>query len=248
MRLALTGTTHRLALHGVQGRFGWGECRAFAAAARDEVAAYEPDVVLELLEPGDTAHGAWGSDRSKRAVWRADPGNAHPGLPTVAPGGRGLWRTAPLPAADRLFTLRGRRGQGVLVVGEDAAERAGAVQRLIDRRVPARAPDAPGLEDLAAAAVVAVVGTPGTPLPAVAFAVLAAGRLLLAPRAHPAFGLAPGVDHLAHGSADELAQAAGSACAFPEAFALVAAMGGLAADAQRASLVYGRVAADLAAS
>jgi hypothetical protein len=93
---------------------------------------------------------------------------------------------------------------------------------------------------------VALAGTAGAPLPSLALPALAAGSLLLAPRAEPAFGLAAGVDHLAYAHPDELARLALAAVRYPEAFAPVRALGRLVAEPHRASVVLARLAADQA--
>ena len=94
--------------------------------------------------------------------------------------------------------------------------------------------------ELQRAAVVVLAG----PLAAGAFAVLAAGRLLIAPRVTPAFGLLAGIDHLAYDSEREAAAYADAAVTFPDAFEPVSAMAALAAETQRASAVYGRLATE----
>ena len=93
--------------------------------------------------------------------------------------------------------------------------------------------------------MVVLAGPPGEPLGALAAPALAAGRLLVAPRAEPAFGFAAGVDHLAYDDTDELARLAVAAHRHREAFAPVAVLGRVAAEAHRASAVLARLAADL---
>jgi hypothetical protein len=79
-------------------------------------------------------------------------------------------------------------------------------------------------------------------VPAAAFAVLAARRFLIVPRARVTFGLLPGVDHLAASTDDEVVQYADALHSFPASFALQAALGRVAAERQRASVLYGRLA------
>jgi hypothetical protein len=120
----------------------------------------------------------------------------------------------------------------VLVVGE----RPEALLALLkDRGIEAVAAEAPVPDALAAASVVVLAGAHGTPMPAVAWDVLAAGRLLVAPRAEPAYGLQPGVDHLAGGSDRELADMAALAATFPAAVEPIVAMGHVMAQARSAS-------------
>ena len=197
----------------------------------------EPDGLVWLGDEPAEAAGV---------VWRATPGDAAAGVRTIAPGGAGLWRRAPLPAADALFGLPAARGDaGVLVAGGATDARADAVAALTAAGVEARAVAVPAPPDLVGAALVVLVGTPGEPLGALAAPVLAAGRVLVAPRAAPAFGFAAGVDHLAYHDTDELARLAVAAHRHREAFAPVAILGCVAAEAHRASTVLARLAADL---
>ena len=135
-------------------------------------------------------------------------------------------------------------GAGILVIGGDA----GLLDKLAGRGIRHR--DAPELTpaDLAGAGVVAFPprseGERADAVPAAAFAVLAARRFLIAPRAGVTFGLLPGVDHLAAGTEDEVVQYADALQTFPEAFGLQAALGRVAAERQRASTVYERVVAE----
>jgi hypothetical protein len=120
----------------------------------------------------------------------------------------------------------------VLVVGE----RPEALLALLKARgIEAVAAEAPVGGMVAAATVVVLAGQYGAPMPDVAWDVLAAGRLLVAPRADPAFGLLPGIDHLGGGSDHELADMAAVAATFPEAFEAIVAMGRVMAQARSAS-------------
>ena len=95
----------------------------------------------------------------------------------------------------------------------------------------------------------AVVGAPGAPLPALVAPALAAARgCCVAPRAEPAFGFAAGVDHLAYADPEERARLAVAAVRHADAFAPLAALGRIAAEAHRASVVLARLAEDLAAA
>jgi hypothetical protein len=120
----------------------------------------------------------------------------------------------------------------VLVVGE----RAEAILALLEARgIEARAADASPGDALAAASVVVLAGEQQVPLPQLAWEILEAGRLLVAPRANPAYGLQPGIDHLAGGSDRELANMAALAATFPRAVEPLVAMGRLVAQSRRAS-------------
>jgi hypothetical protein len=120
----------------------------------------------------------------------------------------------------------------VLVVGERSKPLVALLQ---DRGIEVVAADAPAGDALASADVVVLAGEHGAPLPDTAWGVLAAGRLLVAPRAVPAYGLQPGIDHLSGGSDRELADVAAVAATFPAAFEPVIAMGRLMARARMGS-------------
>jgi len=230
-RVAIVAGAGAAALHGLEGRFAWGEARTFARG--DELAGWAPTTVVAL--------GAAAPDGPWRTIaWGA------PGEPTKRFVGRGEagWRRAPLPAADALAELRGQRGAGVVVAGGDDAARESTLAKLAARGVDAWGAAALTRADLERAAVVALLGAPGAPLPDAAPAVLAAGRILVAPRAEPGFGLLPWSDHLPYDNEDELACSADVAQTYPDAFEPIVAMGVLAAEAHRASAVYGRLAVD----
>jgi hypothetical protein len=98
---------------------------------------------------------------------------------------------------------------------------------------------------LAAAACVILAEAPGSALPARAFAVLAAGRLLIVPRIQTSFGLEDGLDHLEFADPDEAVTLVKAYRGSPDDFSRVAAWGRLKAEPHRASIAYGRLAADL---
>jgi hypothetical protein len=119
----------------------------------------------------------------------------------------------------------------ILVVGERSEA---LIELLKARGVDAVTADPPlDAEMLAAADVVVLAAEHGGPPPDAAWEVLAAGGILIAPRAEPSQGLQPGIDHLSGGSDRELADLAAMAAAFPTALEPVAAMGRLAAHSRR---------------
>jgi hypothetical protein len=179
--------------------------------------------------------------------WREAPaGDGAPGERLIAPGGEGLWRRAPWPAADALFAHAGSPGSGALVVGPEEP-RARLLAELEERGTPGLGAELLDAEALLAADVVVLLGAlgPREPLVASAPAVLAAGRVLVAPRADPAFGLHAGIDHLAFSDQHQAAQYVDAALRHPEAFESIRAFATQAAEAHRASRVYARLAADL---
>jgi hypothetical protein len=120
----------------------------------------------------------------------------------------------------------------VLVLGERSEL---FLSLLRDRDVDAVAVEVSGSDTLAGPDVILLAGEHGAPLPDPAWDMLAAGCLLVAPRAEPSQGLEPGIDHLTAGTDGELADLAAVAAKFPAAFEPVVAMGRLKAQARRAS-------------
>jgi hypothetical protein len=234
----LVGSPERLALHGGSVPPGATPVLALAPSAPADAAPSAPTGG----SPGGAQSAPAGGVPSADVVWCAAPADAVPGVRTIAPGGTGLWRRAPLPAADALFALPLATGSEVLVAGGEAGQREAALAALGAVGIEARAVALPAPADLAGAAVVAAVGEQGAPLPALALPALAAGALLLAPRADPSFGLAPGIDHLPYAHPDEMARLALAALRHPAAFAPVRALGRASAEAHRASVVLARLA------
>jgi hypothetical protein len=229
-RLAILADGDVAALHGLDGRFAWGEARTFPTDAPD-LASWAPDTVVALAGPAPD--GPWRTVRFGAGDGR-----------TVSTAADGVWRRAPLPAADALADLRRDSGRGVVVAGGSDAERSSTLAKLHGRHVDAVGVESLSREVLAGAAVVALLGAQGAPLPAGATAVLAAGRVLMVPRAEPGFGLLPWSDHLPYENEDDLVRTADAAESYPAAFEPIVAMGILAAEAHLASAVYHRLAVD----
>lgn len=187
------------------------------------------------------------TDAGAAVAWSPAARDAAPGERLIAPGGEGLWRRAPLPAADELFELAAPgAGTHVLVAGGPEERRAGLAEDLAARGVAATAAARLDRERLEGAAVVLMVADPRAPLPSLAPAVMAAGRILVAPRSRPSFGFQPGTDHLAYDDDSAAAAWADAAARAPEAFAAVTVLARVAAEAHRASRVLHRLATDLA--
>jgi hypothetical protein len=160
----------------------------------------------------------------------------------IAPSGDGLWRRAPWPVNDALFDLPpAPDSAAVLVVGDDeiaARVRAEGAEVAAAPRLTVAA--------LEQAAVVVLAGGDGA-LPAHAFCVLAARRVLVTDATGPTFGLQSGIEFLAARSTDEAVEQANLARLHPRATAPLRTMGVRAAREQRASLVYARLTDDLGA-
>ena len=147
---------------------------------------------------------------------RAD--DAGGGAVSSLPPGDGLWRRAPWPAADALFDLPRRPARPRLLVGAEAGLREAVAERAAARGVALTQADRLDAAALAAASCVILAESPGGALPARAFAVLAAGRLLIVPRLDTTFGLEDGLDHLEFADPDEAVTAVEAFAADPDAF------------------------------
>jgi hypothetical protein len=230
-RLAILAAGDLAALHGLDGRFPWGDARTYAPGD-PSLDAWAPDTVISVGGP-PVPEGPW------RAIHFG-------GGPTrvVSADSAHAWRRALLPGSDALADLHGHAGSGVVVAGGTEAGRSSVLAKLRARHVDVTATASLTRQALADAYVVALLGAPGDPLPADATAVLAAGRVLLVPRAEPTFGLLPWSDHLPYENEDDLVRTADAAQTHPAAFEPIVAMGMLAAEAHLASAVYHRLAVD----
>lgn len=164
----------------------------------------------------------------------------------LGPAGAGLWRRAPWPVRDEVFELPPPPGEvpSVLVVEGDPAERLAAVDALRERGIAAVEAERLNLEVLTNASLV-VLCTRNGALPASGMAPLAAGRLVVTVACETSFGLLPGIDHLAATEARLAATLVDAALTQWDAFAPMRALGRIAAERHRASLVYERLLADL---
>jgi len=169
------------------------------------------------------------------------------GSRVIAPAGDGVWRAAPWPAADALFELPERSSGAVAVTGADTGLRDAVASRAGARGLDAEIVERLDADVLARVGVVVIAERPGAALPARAFAALAARRLLLVPRLDRTFGLEDGLDHLQFAGPDEALLLLAAHARNASAFDRVLAWGRLKAEPQRASVVYGRLAAGLRA-
>jgi hypothetical protein len=171
-RIAIVAADGVAALHGLEGRFAWGEAWTFSPSDGEAIAAWGPETVIGL--DGMPPEGPWRSIDFEAGGRRS--------VSTTAPG---AWRRALLPAADDLMELQPHVGTGVVVAGGPEVERESVAGKLRSLSVEVHAVPCLTRDDLARAAVVALLGGSGQPPPAGATAVLAAGRVLLLPRAEP---------------------------------------------------------------
>jgi hypothetical protein len=199
---------------------------------------------LEGAGSGRVVHLGAGGDGAD-VVWRDGTAAGRAGQRVIAQAGTGLWRCAPWPVRDELFELAPPAERKILIVGDEPDRRRLGEWLAQDEGRPLEA-DVLERGDLEKAAVVVFAQPDGRPLPAPAFAVLAARRVLVVRNPSVPFGLLPGIDHLSARTADGAAQLAAAAVFHWDAFAAVRAFGAIAAQAHRASTVYARLARDLA--
>ena len=163
----------------------------------------------------------------------------------VAPAGEGLWRVGPWPAADALFELVPAGDDRVVVTGADGELREAVLERAAARGVAVDEVERLDATTLAEAACVVLAERCQGAAPARAFPVLAAGRLLIVPRLERTFGLEDGLDHVQFADPDGAVTLVEAYRRTRPSFARITAWGRLKAEAQRASVVYGRLAEDL---
>jgi hypothetical protein len=234
-RLAIVAEPAAASVAGLEGSFPWGEA---IVVARGEV-PHAPAVVA-LRQAGAEAPPS--GDR----------------LAVIAPTGDDLWSRTAWPVRDELFELDPPDPAApLLLVTSHEDLHAVLIEKLTGRGIRVRIERELSAETLAEAATVAfppvwddepLPGARAEAVPAAVFAPLAARRPLIAPRARLTFGLLPGVDHLAASTDDDVVQYADALQRFPEAFALQVALGRVAAERERASVVYGRLVEELTAA
>jgi hypothetical protein len=193
------------------------------------------DVVVTLRQGERPAEArAW-------LLWRADC--------TIARDGDVPWRRAPWPVRDELFDAPEPPGAGRVLCLVDThlakgSERS-AVDALASRGIDAAAGAQLDRASIEAADVV-VLDCAGGSLPAAGMAPPAMGRLVVTVGCSTAFGLLPGIDHLAARDAPEAAALVDAVLSQWDAFAPMRRLGRLAAERHRAPAVYERLLADLA--
>lgn len=200
----------------------------------------EGELIVALGEAAD-------APATLRLLDRAPQRAGKDGERLIAPGGEGLWSCAPWPASDTLFELSNERlGTSTVLAGEDndlrGALEMGAAARGLELEVVERL----GADMLRRAACVILLDAEPDTLPALAPAVLAAGRILIVPQASVTFGFQAPLDHLQFDAPERALNLAQSVLAHPEAFERLRAWGTLAAERHRASRVYERLAQDIA--
>lgn len=184
---------------------------------------------------------------TSRVAWLDRPPDYDPPLDqlVIAPTGEGAWRHAPFPADDSLFELPAADGRFALLTGGDPGLRDAVARRAAARGVSLEPVHDLDDDALTRASCVVIAETFAGALPARAFSVLAARRLLIVPRVERTFGLEDGLDHVEFADPDEAVTAIEAYRSEPGAFERMLAWGRLKAEPQRASVVQARLAADL---
>ena len=182
------------------------------------------------------------------AIRWAHPGQGSGGERLISSEGSGLWRRAPWPAADALFDVPPPSEPAILLAGGGDERRAEVAELMAARglRVERRERlTRAGLEGAGCVVLLPAETAAGEAAPLESMAVLAAGRVLVVPRADVGFGLMPGIDHLQFAQMLEAADQAESVLRQWRAYAGMRAWGRLAAERHRASVVYARLEIDL---
>jgi hypothetical protein len=218
-------------------------------------------VIGFLTEPIPRTHGrrAHPDLRIRRAALRdMDTGNVDrlvafdPLIVPTADAFMPVWRSLPLPVADRLYApVRPPAARpSVLFVGRSTAHREHFLERAKAELDLVHAAFGIGPDELAGLLQAHDIGVNlhNEAYPSFENRVclhLAAGQLVVSETLSPTHGLEPDIDYLEVADPEQLLAVLRAAVAFPRAYERVRIRGRRKAEAFRASLVYPRLAADL---
>ena len=196
--------------------------------------------------------------RRKAALAEMDTGNVDrlvafdPLIVPTADAFMRVWRSLPLPVADRLFaTPRAPTGtSSILFVGRSTAHRERFLARPKAELDVVHAAFGIGAEKLRVLLDAHTIGVNlhNEPYPSFENRVclhLAAGQLVVSEKLSPTHGLEPDIDYLEIADPDQLLSVLRAATRFPPAFERVRIRGRRKAEAFRASRVYPRLVDDL---
>jgi hypothetical protein len=163
-----------------------------------------------------------------------------------------VWRSLPLPVADRLFApvrVSGKR-PSIVFVGRATAHRERFLKRPKDELGLVHAAFGVGLDELVELLAVHEIGVNlhNEPYPSFENRVclhLAAGQLMVSETLSPSHGLEPDIDYLEVAEPDQFAAVLHAATRFPAAYHRVRVRGRRKAESFRASAVYPRLVDDL---
>ena len=168
--------------------------------------------------------------QAKPVVWHPAAANA---------GSDAFVVSRPWPVANDVFDLPDNAHDGAcLVLAPNGARAEPVVERLKERQLQVTVAEG-ATRDLLADARIVVSLTPE--LPAETFAVLAAGRLLVAQATERTYGLQAWIDYLPFANEDELVQVVGTLATYPRSWAPLRALGRQSAEAHRATRAIGRL-------
>jgi hypothetical protein len=221
-----------------------------------------PAAVLGFLtEPiprGDTRRAHVDLQRRRHDLAALDPGNVDrivafdPLIVPTADEVMPVWRSLPLPVADRLYhPVRPPRGKpSILFVGRSTEHRERFLQRPKAELDVVHAAFGIGVDELDAlmAAHDIAVNLHNEPYPSFENRVclhLAAGQLVVSETLSPTHGLEPDIDYVEIEDPWQLLGVLRTAVRFPRAYERVRARGRRKAEAFRASHVYPRLVGDL---
>jgi hypothetical protein len=162
-----------------------------------------------------------------------------------------VWRSLPLPVADRLYApVQVRRAPSILFVGRSTAHRERWLARPKAELDVLHAAFGIGVDDLVALLAAHDIGVNlhNEPYPSFENRVclhLAAGQLVVSEPLSPTHGLEPDIDYLEVADPDQLLAVLRAAVRYPEAYRRVRIRGRRKAEAFRASQVYPRLVDDL---
>jgi len=214
--------------------------------------------LTEPIPRGDTRRAHVDLQRRRHDLAALDPGNVDrivafdplivPAADEVMP----VWRSLPLPVADRLYhPVRPPRGKpSVLFVGRSTEHRERFLQRPKAELDVVHAAFGIGVDELDAlmAAHDVAVNLHNEPYPSFENRVclhLAAGQLVVSETLSPTHGLEPDIDYVEIEDPWQLLGVLRTAVRFPRAYERVRARGRRKAEAFRASHVYPRLVGDL---
>jgi hypothetical protein len=248
---------------------------------RARVAAFAPDVIVSfrpeilppevfaglrapvlgiLTEPIPRRPGRAHPDLLRRrfALSKLDPGNVDrlvafdPLIVPTADATMRVWRSLPLPVADRLFApVRPfSAAPSILFVGRSTEHRERFLARPKAELDLVHAAFGIGTDELARMMGEHDIGVNlhNEPYPSFENRVslhLAAGQLVVSETLSPTHGLEPDIDYLSVSTPDQLLSVLRAAVAHPRAYERVRVRGRRKAEAFRASRVYPRLIADL---
>lgn len=207
---------------------------ALAAAAADAIVAFAPSpAARDLIARCELPAAIWWPDEAPVTTPRPEQRTV-----VAAAAREGVWRSAPLPVADSLYTEDEPAAlDRAAWLGPPTARRAEYLSHFADGVRPA--------EDDPAAGIAVNIHDGRPACEHRALVALAQGRLLVSETLAPSRGLEPGIDYLEARDLDDVFLMVENAVRTPEAFRRVRVRGRRKAELFRASRVVPRIVGDL---